>query len=256
MKRLLLILFACVIGQLVLSAQDDSLALPYRLSGLISDAQTGEPVPFVSVHNGPTWNTHGDIDGVYSLNLPAGSVKLRFSALGYKDSNVEINLDGNLELNVTLEPDAIFEHYHFKRWEIDWKVFNCYGFSNTYDGAMTMFGLEGRYDIWRTPLEVGVGFSYAMPLNMKLQEAYRYWTIYASVDCKLNRHGFVIAKNWMAPYIGVAVGGGQSYYTNPQNIANFSLRAGLDVSHLRLFFEQHFNTDKVRASFFGLTYYF
>ena len=41
-----------------------------------------------------------------------------------------------------------------------------------------------------------------------------------------------------------------------QNIANLSLRAGFDVSHFRLFFEQHFNTDKARASFFGLTYYF
>lgn len=44
--------------------------------------------------------------------------------------------------------------------------------------------------------------------------------------------------------------------TDAQNIANFSLRAGFDVSHFRLFFEQHFNTDKARASFFGLTYYF
>jgi hypothetical protein len=34
------------------------------------------------------------------------------------------------------------------------------------------------------------------------------------------------------------------------------LRAGFDVRHFRLFFEQHFNTDKARASFFGLTYYF
>ena len=41
-----------------------------------------------------------------------------------------------------------------------------------------------------------------------------------------------------------------------QNIANFSLRAGFDVSHFRLFLEQHFNTDKARASFLGLTYYF
>jgi opacity protein-like surface antigen len=125
-----------------------------------------------------------------------------------------------------------------------------------YDGAMTMFGLEGRYDIWRTPLEVGVGFSYAVPLNMKLQDAYRYWSVYASLDCDLNRLGFVFAKNWVMPYVGVAVGGGQSYYADAQNIANFSLRAGFDVRHFRLFFEQHFNTDKARASFFGLTYYF
>ena len=256
MKRLLLILITCLIGQLGLYAQTDSLEVTYRLSGLITDAQTGEPVPFVSVHNGPTWNTHADVNGVYSLNLPAGLVKLQFSAVGYKTHKAEVNLDHDLELNVMLEPDAIVEYNHFKRWEIDWKAFNCYGFSNMYDGAMTMFGLEGRYDIWRTPLEVGVGFSYAMPLNMKLQDAYRYWSVYASLDCDLNRLGFVFAKNWVMPYVGVAVGGGQSYYADAQNIANFSLRAGFDVSHFRLFFEQHFNTDKARASFFGLTYYF
>ena len=56
MKRLLLIFITCLIGQLGLYAQNDSLEVTYRLSGLITDAQTGEPVPFVSVHNGPTWN--------------------------------------------------------------------------------------------------------------------------------------------------------------------------------------------------------
>ena len=50
MKRLLLILITCLIGQLGLYAQNDSLEVTYRLSGLITDAQTGEPVPFVSVH--------------------------------------------------------------------------------------------------------------------------------------------------------------------------------------------------------------
>lgn len=256
MKRLIILFLTCVACQLTAYAQNDSLEVTYRLSALITDAQTGEPVPFAGVHNVTALNTHADMNGVYSLNLPAGLVKLRISAVGYKDSSVEVNLDRDLELNITLEPDAIVEYYHFKRWEIDWKAFNCYGFSNMYNRAMTMFGLEGRYDIWRTPLEVGVGFSYAMPLNMKLQDAYRYWSVYASLDCDLNRLGFVFAKNWVMPYVGVTVGGGQSYYADAQNIANFSLRAGFDVSHFRLFFEQHFNTDKARASFFGLTYYF
>ena len=126
-------------AQLGLYAQTDSLEVAYRLSGLITDAQTGEPVPFVSVHNGPIWNTHADINGVYSLNLPAGLVKLKFSTLGYEDCDVEVNLSQDIELNVVLEPAAIVEYNHFKRWEIDWKAFNCYGFSNMYDGAMTMF---------------------------------------------------------------------------------------------------------------------
>ena len=69
MKRLLLILITCLIGQLGLYAQNDSLEVAYRLSGLITDAQTGDPVAFVSVHNGPTWNTHTDmtVDLLYFL---------------------------------------------------------------------------------------------------------------------------------------------------------------------------------------------
>ena len=255
MKRLLLILITCLIGQLGLYAQNDTLEVTYRISGLITDAQTGEPVTFVTVHTGPTWYTHADVNGVYSLNLPAGLVKLKFSTLGYEDCSVEVNLDRDLELNITLEPAAIVEYNHFKRWEIDWKAFNCYGFSNMYDGAMTMFGLEGRYDIWRTPLEVGVGASYAVPLNMNIQDAYSYWTVYASLDCELQRLGFVIFKSFTAPYIGVAAGGGQSYYTDRQNIATIALRAGVDVRKFRIFFEQHFNTDGTRISHWGLTYY-
>lgn len=256
MKKFLLILITCVVTDLGLYAQNDTLEASYKLSGLVTDATSRAPVPGASVHNGPTWNTLADINGAYSLELPAGLVKLQFSAVGYKTHVAEVNLDHDLELNVMLEPDAIVEYYHFKRWEIDWKAFNCYGFSNMHDGAMTMFGLEGRYDLGRTPLEVGVGFSYAMPLNMKLQDDYRYWTAYASLDCKLNSLGFVIFKNWAMPYIGVAAGGGQSNHTDRQDIANFALRAGIDVRHFRLFFEQHFNTDKARCSFFGLTYYF
>ena len=257
MKRLVLIFLACAVCQLATYAQSDSTEVSYRLSGFMTDAQTGEPVVFATVLgcDGLILG-HSDKDGFYCLDLPTRPVKLQFAALGYKSHDAEVNLDRDFELNITLEPDAIVDYYHFKRWEIDWKAFNCYGFSNMYDRAMTMFGLEGRYDIWRTPLEVGVGFSYAIPLNMKLQDAYRYWSVYASLDCDLNRLGFVFAKNWVMPYVGVAVGGGQSYYADAQNIANFSLRAGFDVRHFRLFFEQHFNTDKARASFFGLTYYF
>ena len=118
MKRLLLIFIACVVGQLRLSAQNDSLEISYKLSGLITDAQTGEPVPFVSVHM-VRHGTYADMNGVYSLNLPVGLVKLQFSAVGYKDSSVEVNLDRDLELNVMLEPDAIVEYHHLKRWDID-----------------------------------------------------------------------------------------------------------------------------------------
>ena len=257
MKRLVLIFLACVVCQLAAYAQNDSTEVAYRLSGIITDAETGEPVWAATVWGGDGLTVgQSDKDGFYCLDLQAGPLKLQFAALGYKSHNAEVNLNYDVEMNIVLKEDAIIDNFHFKRWEIDWKAFNCYGFSNMYDGAMTSFGVEGRYDIRRTPLEVGIGASYVMPLNMKLQETYRYWTVYASLDCELQRLGFVIFKWWTAPYIGVAVGGGQSYYTDRQNIANVALRAGVDVRKFRIFFEQHFNTDKTRASFFGLTYYF
>lgn len=257
MKRLILIFLACAVCQLATYAQSDSTEVSYRLCGFMTDAQTGEPVMFATVLgcDGLILG-QSDKDGFYCLDLPTGPVKLQFAALGYKSHDAEVNLDHDVVMNIALKEDAIIENFHFKRWEIDWKAFNCYGFSNMYDGAMTSFGVEGRYDIWNTPLEVGLGASYAVPLNMNIQDAYTYWTVYASLDCELQRLGFVIFKGWTAPYVGVAVGGGQSYYTDRQNIANVALRAGIDVRKFRIFFEQHFNTDKTRASFFGLTYYF
>ncbi len=253
MKRLFIILLLGLSFQFPGYAQQDTL----KVSGQITDSSTGNPVPFVGVQICDSLTmTNADIHGVYSLHIPEGLVKLQFSAVGYKTGIMEVNLVHDLEMNVSLEPDVIDDSWHFKRWETDWKLFNCYGFTNRYDVAMAMFGLETRYDIWRTPLEVGLGFSYASPLNLKLQGAYRYWTLYASLDCDLNRLIFHIGKYWVRPYVGVAAGGGQSYCTDAQNIANFSLRAGFDISHFRLFFEQHFNTDKARASYWGLTYYF
>lgn len=253
MKRLLIIFLLGLVCQLSGYAQKDTL----RISGQITDGSTGEPVPFASVQVCDTLaGTVADLYGVYSMNMPEGLVKLQFSAVGYKTKNIEVDLVRDLEMNVFLEPDVIDDSWHFKRWETDWKLFNCYGFTNRYDGAMAMFGLETRYDIWLTPLEVGLGFSYASALKLRLPDAYRYWTLYASLDCDLNRWIFYVGKNWVRPYVGVAAGGGQSFGEDKENIANFAIRAGFDISHFRLFFEQHFNTDKARGSYWGLTYYF
>lgn len=252
MKRFFILLLLGLSCQLSGYAQLDIL----KISGIITDSLTGEPIPSASVHvcDTPAF-VHSDQRGAFSMTLQEGMMKLQFSAVGYITLNVEVNMIHDLELNIMLEPHVIDDSSHFKRWEIDWKAFNCYGFSNMYNGAMTMFGLERRYDIWRTPLEVGLGFSYALPLNLDLQESYRYWTVYASVDCNLRRLGFKIAKNWLVPYIGIAAGGGQSYHADVRSIANYSLRAGFNVRSFRIFFEQHFNSDKARGSYWGLTYY-
>ena len=224
MKRFFIILLLGLSCQLSGYAQSDTL----KISGIITDSSTGEQVSFANVHvcDTPIW-VHSDQSGAYSITLPAGMVKLQCSTIGYKTFNIEVNLINDLKMDILLEPDVIDDSSHFKRWEIEWKAFNCYGFSNMYEGAMAMFGLEGRYDIWRTPLEVGLGFSYALPLNMKLEGAYRYWSLYASLDCKLNLLEFRVGKNLAQPYIGVAVGGGQSFGEGKESHANVAIRADL-----------------------------
>ena len=49
MKRLVLIFLACAACQLATYAQSYSTEVSYRLSGFMTDAQTGEPVMFATV---------------------------------------------------------------------------------------------------------------------------------------------------------------------------------------------------------------
>ena len=129
MKRFFIILLLGLSCQLSGYAQSDTL----KISGIITDSSTGEQVSFASVHvcDTPIW-VHSDQSGAYSITLPAGMVKLQCSSVGYKTFNLEVNLTNDLEMDILLEPDVIDDTWHFKRWEIDWKAFNCYGFSNMY----------------------------------------------------------------------------------------------------------------------------
>ncbi|MDR0543348.1 MAG: TonB-dependent receptor [Dysgonamonadaceae bacterium] len=71
------------------------------VSGKVID-ETGEPMTGVTVKVVNTGDgTITDIDGNYSLRVPAGN-KLQFSFLGYVSKTVEVK---NTVLNVTLQPD-------------------------------------------------------------------------------------------------------------------------------------------------------
>ncbi len=75
------------------------------VSGMISDASNGEPIPFASVQvKGTTQGTSADADGHYTISLPKNGT-LIISSIGY--INQEIAVAGKLVINVTLSPDAV-----------------------------------------------------------------------------------------------------------------------------------------------------
>ncbi|MDZ7848316.1 MAG: carboxypeptidase-like regulatory domain-containing protein [Owenweeksia sp.] len=72
------------------------------ISGKISDAATGEPLPFVNiVVNNSQTGTSTDLDGRFSLTLPQGS-NLHFSYIGYEKKTLKLGPEDDLPLEVTL----------------------------------------------------------------------------------------------------------------------------------------------------------
>jgi len=91
-------------------ASTNTYAQEGTISGTVTDNQTGEPLPGVTVlitntQRGVVTN----IDGEYSIeNIPFGSYTLRFSFVGYKASVHDIDLNqANLTLDVELRVDLI-----------------------------------------------------------------------------------------------------------------------------------------------------
>jgi TonB-linked SusC/RagA family outer membrane protein len=74
------------------------------VKGNITD-NTGETIPGVNIAvKGTTSGTASDIDGNYSVTVPAGNSVLVFSFIGY--STQEINVNNRTTLNVVLEEDV------------------------------------------------------------------------------------------------------------------------------------------------------
>ena len=76
------------------------------VTGKVSDAGSGEPVPFASVHlDGTMTGVSTDEYGVYSIRVPSDGV-LVFSSIGYV--SLQLAIDGRTQLDVALDPDAEF----------------------------------------------------------------------------------------------------------------------------------------------------
>ena len=74
--------------------------------GVVTDATTGEPVPFAAIQlQGTMTGTSTDADGAYSIQVPSTGT-LVFSSVGYTTQNVPVQ--GRASINVALEPDAEF----------------------------------------------------------------------------------------------------------------------------------------------------
>ena len=81
-------------------------AQPTKVRGHVSDATTGEPLPFVNiVFVGTTTGTISDIDGNFFLQATVKSDSLEFSMMGYERVFVKVNKGTYQELNVTLSAE-------------------------------------------------------------------------------------------------------------------------------------------------------
>ncbi|MBR4325872.1 MAG: carboxypeptidase-like regulatory domain-containing protein [Bacteroidales bacterium] len=78
-----------------------------KVRGTVTDGETGEPLPFVSiVFTGTTTGTITDIDGNFFLQGHVNSDTLEFSMMGYTPYFYKVQRDAYQEINVVMDPDS------------------------------------------------------------------------------------------------------------------------------------------------------
>ena len=79
-----------------------------RVRGTVTDAQTGEPLPYVSViFPGTQTGTMTDPDGAFSLDSPQSYANVSFQMLGYETLIVNVRPGAlNADLKIKLNPDT------------------------------------------------------------------------------------------------------------------------------------------------------
>ena len=95
---------ADIIGDITLLASDGQATL----TGIVLDAQTGEPVIGAAVQVPALENgTATDVDGRYSLIVPAGTHQIEASFIGYANFYKEIDVRSSGEYDINLDKSAI-----------------------------------------------------------------------------------------------------------------------------------------------------
>lgn len=97
MKKLFLLFLAVISITLSASAQTRT------VNGTVVDAATDEPLVGVSVTAGTGYGAVTDIDGNFSIRIPAATKEINVSYVGYKAQTVAVT-DG--KLNIRLHPDT------------------------------------------------------------------------------------------------------------------------------------------------------
>ncbi len=101
MKKIKLLLA----GLLLVLAGSFSYAQNIQVTGTVTDAGTGEPVPYASVQvKGTTVGTATDLDGKYTISVPSDGT-LIYSFIGY--TTVETAVVGRSVINISMEADAV-----------------------------------------------------------------------------------------------------------------------------------------------------
>lgn len=100
MKKLLTVFLSAMLLTLASWAQTQ------KVTGTVTEAESNEPIPGVSVVvKGTTIGAVTNIDGQFSLNVEEADATLQFTFIGMKSQ--EIQVSGQTNLTVTLEPDVI-----------------------------------------------------------------------------------------------------------------------------------------------------
>lgn len=110
-----------------------AMAQNISVSGNITDASTGEPVPYASVYlDGTQIGVSSDNEGHYSISVPFDG-KLVFSSIGYRNTEVTVASSGTID--VELHPDSEF---------IDETIVVAYGTAtrSSFTGSASMVGTE------------------------------------------------------------------------------------------------------------------
>ncbi|MFT4033357.1 MAG: DUF5686 family protein [Siphonobacter sp.] len=77
------------------------------VKGVITDAKTNETLPYVTVViPGTTIGNLADVDGNYTITLPAGQTRIKFTYIGYVSIEKTITPGKNQVLNIKMDVDA------------------------------------------------------------------------------------------------------------------------------------------------------
>ena len=91
--------------KLAASNSNDAAILQAAITGTVTDANTGEALPGVSIAiKGTTVGTITDIDGQYTINASEGDILL-YSFIGYL--NEEVTIAGNTTIDIALAVDVV-----------------------------------------------------------------------------------------------------------------------------------------------------